>query len=76
MRLVFNEKQKRRSLDNYGGNSIIRYSWQRFDGNVDVVTWIQVPRARPRSVLLMRFPVQRTADGPASMALEKSHLSG
>jgi hypothetical protein len=43
MRLVFNGKEKLRSLSNYGENPIARYSWQRFDGNVEVVTRIQVP---------------------------------
>jgi hypothetical protein len=38
MRLVFNGKEKLRSLSNYGENPIARFSWQRFDGNVEVVT--------------------------------------
>jgi len=38
MRLVFNGKEKLRSLGKYGENPIARYSWQRFDGNVEVVT--------------------------------------
>ena len=45
MRLVFNSKEKLLSLNNYGENPIARYSWQRFDGNVEVVTWIQLPQA-------------------------------
>jgi len=45
MRLVFNSKEKLMSLNNYGENPIARYSWQRFDGNVEVVTWIQPPQA-------------------------------
>ena len=43
MRFVFNRKEKFRSLNEYGENPIARYSWQRFDGNVEVVTWTQVP---------------------------------
>jgi hypothetical protein len=43
MHLVFNGKEKLRSLSNYGENPIASYSWQRFDGNVEVVTWTQVP---------------------------------
>ena len=38
MRFVFNGKEKLRSLSNYGENPIARFSWQRFDGNVEVVT--------------------------------------
>jgi hypothetical protein len=43
MHLVFNGKEKLRSLSKYGENPIARYSCQRFDGNVEVVTWKQVP---------------------------------
>jgi len=42
MRLVFNGKWKLRALSNYGENPVARYSWQRFDGNVEVVTEILV----------------------------------
>jgi hypothetical protein len=38
MHLVFNGKERLRSLSKYGENPIARYSWQRFDGNVEVVT--------------------------------------
>jgi hypothetical protein len=38
MHLVFNGKEKLGSLSNYGENPIARFSWQRFDGNVEVVT--------------------------------------
>jgi hypothetical protein len=38
MRFVFNGKEKLRSLSKYGENPITRYSWQRFDPNVEVVT--------------------------------------
>jgi len=38
MRLVFNGKEKLRSLSNYGANPIARFSWQRFDSSVEVVT--------------------------------------
>jgi hypothetical protein len=38
MRLVFNGKEKLRSLSNYGENPTARFSWQRFDGNVEAVT--------------------------------------
>ncbi len=40
MRIVFNGKETLRSLSNYSENPIARFSWQRFDGNVEVVTWI------------------------------------
>jgi len=43
MHLVFNEKEKLRLLSKYGENPVARYSWQRFDGNVEVVTWKQAP---------------------------------
>jgi len=38
MHLVFNGKEKLRSLNEYSENPIARYPWQRFDGNVEVVT--------------------------------------
>jgi hypothetical protein len=38
MRLVFNGKEKLASLSKCGENPIPRNSWQRFDGNVEVVT--------------------------------------
>jgi hypothetical protein len=38
MRLVFSGKEKLRLLSNYGKNPVARFSWQRFDGNVEVVT--------------------------------------
>jgi hypothetical protein len=38
MHLVFNGKEKLRSLSKYGEKLIARYGWQRFDGNVGVVT--------------------------------------
>jgi hypothetical protein len=38
MHLVFNGKEKLMSLSNYGENPIARFSWRRFDGNVEVVT--------------------------------------
>ena len=43
MHFVFNEKEKLRLLSKYGENPVARYSWQGFDGNVEVVTPMQVP---------------------------------
>jgi len=45
MRLVFNGKEKLRSLSNYGENPLARYSRQRFDGNVEVVTWMALDKS-------------------------------
>jgi len=38
MRIVFNTKERLTSLSKYGENPVARYSWQGFDGNVEVVT--------------------------------------
>jgi hypothetical protein len=59
MRLVFNGKEKLRSLSEYGENPMARYSCQRFDGNVEVVTWSKSLVAVSRYLFLMRLPFRR-----------------